>query len=94
MVTAKEDKPLKLEPVSFDLAEKVSYFIEEVEPGRVFSIHFRNLPVPAGSFRGMLSLKTNYEDKPEISIPIRARFRKKAVKKVVNTIEKADPQKE
>lgn len=37
---------------------------------------FTSIPGPAGTYRGVLRLKTNYPEKPEITIPIRARFRK------------------
>jgi len=56
----------------------VTYRIEEVEPGRLFKVHFTSIPGPAETYRGVLKLKTNYPEKPEIIIPIRARFRKGA----------------
>ena len=75
-ITAGADKPLKLEPSHFDMSETVTYSIEEVEAGRVFKIHFTSIPGTAGTYRGVLRLKTNYPEKPEISIPITGRFQK------------------
>lgn len=75
-VRAQGDKPLKLEPSSFDLSTKVTYRIEEVEPGLVFKVHFTTIPGPAETYRGVLKLKTNYPEKPEITIRIRGKFRK------------------
>jgi hypothetical protein len=75
-IRAEEDKPLKLEQSYFDLSEKVTYRIEEVEAGRMFRIHFTSIPGPAGNYRGVLKLKTNYPERPEMSIRIRAKFQK------------------
>jgi len=75
-ITAGEDKPLKLEPGHFTVSETVTYSIEEIEKGRVFGVHFTSIPGPAGIYRGVLRLKTNYPEKSEITIPIIAKFRK------------------
>lgn len=75
-IRAEEDKPLKLEQSYFSLSKKVTYRIEEVEAGRMFRIHFTGIPGPAGTYRGVLKLKTNYPEKPEIIIRIRAKFQK------------------
>ena len=90
MITANEDEPLKLEPADFNLSDIMTYDMEVVEPGKVFKITFVNKPIPAGTVNGMLQLKTNYPEKPELSIPIRARFRKKVVRQAQPTIEKRD----
>lgn len=75
-ITAKEDKELQLVPTLFNLDEKVTYTIEEVEPGKVFKVHFSSIPGIAGTHRGFLQLKTNYPEKPEINIQIRTKFSK------------------
>ena len=75
-ITAKEEKALKLVPSDFNLSEKVTYNIEEVEPGKIFKIHFTSIPGIVGTHRGFLKLKTNYPDKPEINIQIRTKFKK------------------
>ena len=76
IVKAQEDRPLKLEPSHFSLSKRVTYRIEVVEVGREFRIHFTSLPGPAGIYRGFLKLKTNYPERPEIIIRIKARFGK------------------
>jgi hypothetical protein len=73
-VRAELEKPLNLEPGKFNLEEKLTYKIEEVEKGRKFHIHFRNLPDAPSRYHGYLKLKTNYPEKPELTIRIRARF--------------------
>lgn len=75
-VRAQEDKPLKLELSHFNLSNKVDYRIEEVEAGREFRIHFTSIPDNVGIYRGFLKLKTNYPERPEITIWIKGKFRK------------------
>jgi len=76
MVKANEKKPLTLEQSSFNLSKTVTYRIKEIEAGRVFRIHFTSIPGVVGIYRGVLKLKTNYPEKPEIIILIRAKFQK------------------
>jgi len=75
-IRAEGNKPLKLEPSHFDLSKKVTYRIEEVEAGRIFKVHFTSIPGPAGIYQGVLKLKTNYPEKPEITIRIMGKFQK------------------
>jgi len=74
-ISATQDKPLTLEPSQFNLGEKVTYRIEEVEAGKVFQIHFTSIPGPPQTYHGVLKLKTNYPEKPELTIRIRGRFK-------------------
>ena len=74
-VRAEERRPLKLEESNFELGNKITYTIEEVEPGRLFRIHFATIPGPPENYRGVLTLKTNYPERPQITIPITARFK-------------------
>jgi len=73
-ITAGLQKPLKIEPVSFDLADRISYSIKETEKGRHYLVRLTSIPGTAGRFHGALKLKTNYPEKSEITIYIRARF--------------------
>ena len=68
------DKPLKLSPDGFSLEGKVTYLIEEIEKGRRFKVRFTNLAGPPQAYSGVLSLKTNYPEKPVIHIRIGCRF--------------------
>ena len=76
-VEADLDKPLELTPIHFNLDKKVTYTIEEVEKGRIFNIHFTTVPSPPQAYRGFLKLRTNYPEKPELTIWIRVRIQKK-----------------
>ena len=73
-IRAELDKPLKLEPAHFDLSSKVIYRMEEAKAGKTFLIHLSNIPGSAETYQGFLKLKTNYPEKPEISITVRGRF--------------------
>lgn len=80
-IKAGEELPLKLEEGYFDLAEKVTYRMEETIAGREFKILFTSIPGPAENYRGVLRLKTNYPERPEITIPIRGNIKKDRPKK-------------
>ncbi len=76
-VKAELDKPLKLTPIQFNLADKLSYAIEEIEKDKKFRIRFKSIPGPPQTYAGFLKLKTNYPEKPEIVVRIRGRIVKK-----------------
>ena len=74
-ITAGLDKPLKLEPNRFSLEGKVTYRIKEIEEGRKFIVYFTNIPGSTSSYSGFLNLKTNYDEKPTITIKIIVRIK-------------------
>ena len=76
-IRAELDRSLKIETSHFDLDKKVSYIIEEVEAGRIYRIHFTNIPAPPEIYHGSLKLKTNYPEKPEMKIRINGKFKKR-----------------
>ncbi len=80
MVTVRGDgtKHLALEETQFTLSDKVAYSIEEVESGKLFRIHFTRMPGDVGSHRGILKLKTNYPETPELTIWITAQYQRRA----------------
>jgi hypothetical protein len=68
------DRPLTLTPSEFNLEEKLTYTVEEIEKGRKFRIRFTSIPGPPQTYQGFLNLETNYPEKPEINIRIRGHF--------------------
>jgi len=74
-IKAQKDKPLALEAASFNLDAKAIYRIEEVIPEKEYRVSFTNISDSAETYLGFLRLKTNYPEKPEISIRIRGKFR-------------------
>jgi hypothetical protein len=70
-ITAGLDKPLSIEPAEFDLENQVAYSIHEIEKGRKYRIIFTTLPGTQRAPSGVLKLKTNYSEKPELAIKIR-----------------------
>ena len=69
-VEGKLNKRLEIEPLSFNLANQVNYQIVELEPGKAYEVRFVSIPNSGKRYRGFLKLKTGYEEKPEIEIPI------------------------
>jgi hypothetical protein len=73
-ITGELDKPLKIEPLDFSLTNKLTYRIDELEAGKLYEVRFTSLPNAGNFYTGILRLKTNYPEKPEIDIWIRGRF--------------------
>jgi hypothetical protein len=73
-IRAGKNKNLTLGPLPFDLDHNISYTVETVKKGRLYRVHLTNRPGPAESYRGLLKLKTNYPERPELTIRIRGRF--------------------
>lgn len=74
-IQAEKKKPLSLEVVAFNLDKEATYHIEEITPGKAFKVSFTNVWGISGTYLGFLRLKTNYPEKPEITIRIRGQFR-------------------
>lgn len=69
------DRPLVIQPDQFDLEGRVDYSVEETQKGKSFRVSFRNLPGPFDFYRGSLTFKTNFPEKPELTIWIFGRFK-------------------
>lgn len=67
-ITTQLEKPLVLEPDLFNLDGKMTYRLEEIEKGRKFRVLFETIPGPEMNYRGFLRLRTNYSEKPELTI--------------------------
>jgi len=76
-IKAELDKPLKINPIEFNLKDKLSYTIQEIEKGKKYRIKFKSIPGPPQTYTGFLKLKTNYPEKPELTVRIRGRIGKK-----------------
>lgn len=73
-VRAGLEKPLALAPGPFSLEGKVAYEIKEIQEGRIFHIHFRDVSGSYEGYRGYLNLNTNYPEKSVVNVPIIGRF--------------------
>jgi len=76
-IIAKENQPLELTPEQYTLGDKITYDLKELEKGKKFRVTFTNKAMAAGAYYGYLRLKTNYEQKPHLTIRIRARILKR-----------------
>ena len=74
-IVAELDKPLNLTVIEFTPKDKLKYTIETVQKGKEYRIRFTSIPGIKENFRGVLKLKTNYSEKPEISFVIHGRFK-------------------
>jgi hypothetical protein len=68
------DRPLTLTPEQFTLSGKVTYSLSEIEKGKRYQVSFQAVAGKGESYRGYLKLKTNFPEKPEITIWIVARL--------------------
>ena len=73
-IEGRDDQPIRVEPLAFDLTDKLVFRIEEVERGREFHVHLSTIPGRAGTYLGALQLKTNHPKKPTLTIRIRGRI--------------------
>ncbi len=73
-IVAGGEKPLLIEEDRSRLEGAVRYEIQEVEKGRTYLVRFTSIPGNSGPFSGFLNLKTNYDEKPVLNIPVRATF--------------------
>ena len=67
-ITAHKDQPLILEPSKLSLPEKVEYELKTIEEGRAYQVVLRNISTKEDKYSGYITLKTNYPEKPEITI--------------------------
>ena len=67
-IESHEDKPLKLEPAELSLPDKVAYELKTIEKENKYQVVFKNISKKEGRYSGSLTLKTNYPQKPIITI--------------------------
>ena len=73
-ISAGLDKSLILTPEQFTLSGKVTYYISEIEKERRYKVTFQNVSGKRENYRGFLKLKTNFPEKPEVTLWIIGRF--------------------
>ena len=67
-IKANIDKPLALKPGLFNLAERLTYTLVELEKGKKFVVRFKRTYGLTEPLQGYLRLETNYPEKPEVTI--------------------------
>jgi hypothetical protein len=68
------DRPLILTPMQFTLSGKVTYSLLEIEKEKRYRVVFQNVAGKRENYRGFLKLKTNFAEKPDITLWIIGRF--------------------
>jgi hypothetical protein len=81
IISSNMEKPLEIEPTQLNISERVTYEIEVIEPGRIFKVNFNYTPLEGDNLNGALIIKTNYPERPNISIPVNARFLRRTIRK-------------
>jgi len=67
-------KPLILTPERFTLSGKVTYSLSEIEKEKRYRVTFQNVAGKSENYRGFLKLKTNFDEKPDVTLWIIGRF--------------------
>ena len=75
-IAAGIDRTLIITPQLFTLPGKVTWSLQEIEKGKKFRIRLKSIPGGSEDYRGFLTLKTNFPEKPELTIWIIGRFTK------------------
>ena len=73
-ISTELDKPLILTPERFTLSGKVTYSLSEIEKEKRYRVTFQNVAGKRENYRGFLKLKTNFAEKPDVTIWIIGRF--------------------
>jgi hypothetical protein len=74
-LTGQKTEPLILELDSVSIPDKVEVTLEEKEKGRSYLLTVKDKGQGQSKYRGKVTLKTNYPDKPEVVVPITANVR-------------------
>jgi hypothetical protein len=80
IISANTEKSLEIEPMQLNMPERITYETEVIEPGRIFKVNFKYTPLEGDNLNGALIIKTNYPERPSISIPVNARFQRKTIR--------------
>jgi hypothetical protein len=75
-ISAGIDRTLIITPQLFTLPGKVTWSLQEIQKGEKFRIRLKSIPGSSEDYRGFLTLKTNFPEKPELTIWIIGRFTK------------------
>jgi len=70
------DRDLILTPERFTLSGKVTYSLAEIEKGKRYRVTFQNVTRKRENYRGSLKLKTNFAERPDVTLWIIGRFDK------------------
>jgi hypothetical protein len=73
-ISTELDRPLTLTPEQFTLSGKVIYSLLEIEKGKRYQVTFHNVAGEGENYRGYLKLKTNFPEKPDVTVWIIGRL--------------------
>jgi hypothetical protein len=67
-IRSHKEQPLTLELAQLSLPKKVAYELKSVEEGKLYQLILRNISKKQDKYSGFITLKTNYPQKPEITV--------------------------
>jgi hypothetical protein len=68
IIKSHEDKPLELSAISNSLPKKVAYELKAIKAGKIYHLILKNISKGEDKYSGFISLKTNYFEKPELTV--------------------------
>jgi hypothetical protein len=74
-LTGQKSEPLIVELASVSIPDKVEVALEEKEKGRTYVLTVKDKAKVEATYRGKVTLTTNYPEKPTVVIPIAANVR-------------------
>ena len=77
------DRTLIITPLRFTLPGKVTWSLKEIQKGKRFRVRLKSVPGASEDYRGFLTLKTNFPEKPELTIWIIGRFTQEKKQKAI-----------
>jgi putative intracellular protease/amidase len=75
-ISTELDRELILVPEQFTLSDKVTYSLAEIEKGKRYKVSFQNVARKHENYKGLLRFKTNFAEKPDVTIWVIGRFEK------------------
>lgn len=69
-IRAQKEEPLKLEVLPDSIPDEVSVALKTVEKGRLYQLKFTNKSMNRGKYNGVVKLKTNYPESPELIVRV------------------------
>lgn len=67
-IRSHKEQPLTLELAQLSLPKKMAYELKSVEEGKLYQLILRNISKKQDKYSGVITLKTNYPQKPEITV--------------------------
>ena len=75
-ITSNEAQPLKITDIICSIKDKIDYELKTKKEGKEYILEIKNRSKKEGRFGGLLVLKTNSKNKPEITLKVYGELKK------------------